>query len=292
MIDRYKTPNAFRQALEARLRRRGGDLQRWRRQVAFERFLARLFFADDVPWMLKGGYALELRLRERARTTQDLDFTIPDTDQIRLGANIDPDLPDKQIVYEALQAAAETELDDLFEFRIHKPDPLVAGAPEGGIRCRIECRLAGRTFEEFRLDVGFGDAVAGSTEKLTGNNLLEFAEIPAARVTVISVVQHLAEKIHAYTYPWEDRPKTRVKDIVDLVLIVGTQQLDPTAVRRALKIVFEHRNTHPLPRQFPEPPEEWAESYQQQSGGYGLSAPTLIDAYRLLVRYWEEWSVI
>jgi hypothetical protein len=43
----YKTAGAFRAALEARLQARaretGVDLQRLRRQVAFDRFLARMF---------------------------------------------------------------------------------------------------------------------------------------------------------------------------------------------------------------------------------------------------------
>jgi hypothetical protein len=68
MPGRYVTPYAFRRALEDRLRqqalREGIDLQRLRRRVAFERLLARLFVEDPPPWILKGGYSLELRLHE------------------------------------------------------------------------------------------------------------------------------------------------------------------------------------------------------------------------------------
>jgi hypothetical protein len=35
----------------------GLDLQRLRRQVAFDRLLCRLFRHADSPWLLKGGYA-------------------------------------------------------------------------------------------------------------------------------------------------------------------------------------------------------------------------------------------
>jgi hypothetical protein len=61
----YKTAGAFRAALEARLliraRETGTDLQRLRRQVAFDRFLARTFSKGPratYPWVLKGGYAM------------------------------------------------------------------------------------------------------------------------------------------------------------------------------------------------------------------------------------------
>ncbi|MEK7340206.1 MAG: hypothetical protein WBD50_08530 [Candidatus Rhabdochlamydia sp.] len=49
----------FRKSLEMRLLKSsqalGQDLQRLRKQVAFERFLARLFKDPDSPWILKGG---------------------------------------------------------------------------------------------------------------------------------------------------------------------------------------------------------------------------------------------
>jgi hypothetical protein len=58
----YKTAGAFRSALEARLQARARDektdLQRLRRQVAFDRLLARLFSKGpkaSYPWVLKGG---------------------------------------------------------------------------------------------------------------------------------------------------------------------------------------------------------------------------------------------
>ena len=67
---KYATPAAFRRALEDRLqaiaKKEGIDLQRLRRQVAFDRLLARLFPAGDskqLPWVLKGGYAMELRMK-------------------------------------------------------------------------------------------------------------------------------------------------------------------------------------------------------------------------------------
>jgi hypothetical protein len=51
------------------------DLQRWRREVPFDRLLARLFARPNAPWVLKGGYAMELRIKE-ARATKDIDLTI------------------------------------------------------------------------------------------------------------------------------------------------------------------------------------------------------------------------
>jgi hypothetical protein len=36
----------------------GGEIQRFRRQAAFDRLLCRLFQDQTSPWLLKGGYAI------------------------------------------------------------------------------------------------------------------------------------------------------------------------------------------------------------------------------------------
>ena len=76
----YASAAAFRVALETRLKAisttEGIDLQRLRRQVSFDRLLARFFVEKNAPWLLKGGYAMELRLR-MPRTTKDIDISLP-----------------------------------------------------------------------------------------------------------------------------------------------------------------------------------------------------------------------
>jgi Nucleotidyl transferase AbiEii toxin, Type IV TA system len=78
----YAGPAAFRMALEARLaagaRETGVDLNRLRRRVVFERLLVRLDDAQSGRWVLKGGMALEVRWRDRARATRDLDLATRD----------------------------------------------------------------------------------------------------------------------------------------------------------------------------------------------------------------------
>ena len=74
----YANAEAFRNALEDRLRtvaqERGVQIQGLRLKVAIERLLARLFVEKDPPWLLKGGYAMELRFRPKARTMSDIDL--------------------------------------------------------------------------------------------------------------------------------------------------------------------------------------------------------------------------
>ena len=74
---KYQTAGALLAALSDRLKQKskkeGLDIQRLRRLVVFDRFLLRLFSKTPSPWILKGGYAMELRIRN-SRTTKDLAF--------------------------------------------------------------------------------------------------------------------------------------------------------------------------------------------------------------------------
>ncbi len=288
----YKNPEAFRQALEARLRsqaeREGLDLQWLRRQAAFERLLARVFHQPDTVWLLKGGYAMELRLRQRARTTLDMDLMIADTTALRLVTDASPEEPIPDIAHDHLQELASIDLEDFFQYVITKPKA-ISTAPEGGMRCSVECRVAGRTFANFHLDIGLGDFVLGEPEWVTGRELLAFAGIPAVRVPILPAAQQIAEKFHAYTYPWAERTNTRVKDLVDIILLFETQVLDEDELlQEAVHATFSHRGTHPVPEHLPPPPEEWAKAFAALADELDLSIKTLDDAFSYVRERWNR----
>ncbi|HQK19684.1 MAG TPA: hypothetical protein PLJ27_19650, partial [Polyangiaceae bacterium] len=72
----YASPEAFKQALEQRLRssaKTGAEFARKRQLLVFDRFLARIVAVLGNAVTLKGGLALEFRL-DRARTTKDIDL--------------------------------------------------------------------------------------------------------------------------------------------------------------------------------------------------------------------------
>src|SRR5438552_10159461 len=198
MVSRYATATAFRMALEERLNRQahseGVDIMRLRRMVAFERFLARLFAGQDPPWLLKGGYSLELRLHGRARATKDIDLTIPNVIVVS-GQSVDQ----SDAIRERLQDASDLDLGDWFRFRVGAAIEDIEAAPYGGARFPVEALLAGRLFVRFRVDVAVGDAVVSVPEQLTGHHLLDFAGIPPVLVAALPKDQHFAEKVHSYS---------------------------------------------------------------------------------------------
>lgn len=292
MIGPYETPYAFRMSLEERLRnqsrQQGIDLLRLRRRVAFERLLARLFLDTDPPWLLKGGYALELRLAYQARSTRDLDLSVPEPKRLDLSSEEGISQARADKLHEHLQLAAERDLDDAFRFLIRAPRGELTGAPGGGVRCGVEARLAGRIFAQFHVDVGLGDPKLGVPAWVEGDSFLNFAGIPAVRIPVIPAAQQFAEKIHAYTFPWQDRDNTRVKDLVDLVLLVHSSLVEAAQVRQALQATFSFRATHPLMAELPEPPEIWSESFQALAIELGLPVQDLEQAHTYLSAFWRS----
>ena len=135
----YATAGAFRKALEERLRTAAlteqVDLNRLRRQVSFDRLLARLFREEPAPWALKGGYALELRFK-MARATVDIDLTLPHL----VATMADGDA--NQAVRAMLQNKADLALGDWFEYVIGPPAMDLTAAPYGGSRYSVEAREA------------------------------------------------------------------------------------------------------------------------------------------------------
>ena len=114
------------------------DLQRIRRKVAFERFLARLFAKQPYPWVLKGGYSLEVRFNH-SRATKDLDLGT----RVKIQGSTSEQLV---ILLAELQTRAFLPLEDHFLFRVETAVKLIESAPYGGFRFPIHSMIAGRLF--------------------------------------------------------------------------------------------------------------------------------------------------
>jgi len=261
----YATAGAFRRALEERLRRASLtdqiDPNRLRRQVSFDRLLARLFREEPAPWVLKGGYALELRFKS-ARSTVDIDLTVQRVETTAASGDTN------QVIRAMLQSAADISLGDWFEFTVGPASMDLTAAPYGGARYPVEARMDERTFARFHVDAGVGDVVMRPLETIVCRDWLGFAGIESSRVLMIAREQQFAEKIHAYTLP-RNAANSRVKDLVDLALLIGSGQLDKRRILEALRLTFERRKTHDLASLVP-PPADWQIPFQALAEECGL----------------------
>lgn len=283
---RYASPDAFRMALEARFKQLhpndSSGIQRLRKRVVFERFLGRLQATPDGPWFLKGAVALELRFGNRSRATRDLDLGLD------LALQDDVDLSQGE-VGERLRAAATCPLEDFFTFSIPADREEVLPIPHvRAYRFGVRAFLADRPFEDFSVDVGTEISLVAPAEEISESGTLVFAGLTPRRFRVISLPQHFAEKIHAFTRPWEDRENTRVKDLVDIALILEMAQPDPGVTRFTLESVFGGRESHPLPSRIPDPPDSWAATYARDSAGINLASTEIDEAMELLRNFWSN----
>ncbi|MFJ9719270.1 nucleotidyl transferase AbiEii/AbiGii toxin family protein [Streptomyces sp. NPDC101213] len=278
----YKDAAALRRALEARLKRQsdddGTDLGRLRRRAVFDRLAARLSADPEGEWILKGGAALEFRLRDRARATKDLDLATRSSDV------------DGNTVRDALLDALGEDPDgDWFTFRVASPVALAAdtgGRPAW--RFSVEARLAGKPFAGVRLDVAARGEEVAATEPLPLLGVLEFAGIPARAIEAVDRRQHFAEKLHAFTRDYGDRPNTRVKDLADLILLIETGLLPNHELHDVVRHVFTVRATHPLPYPLPDPPPLWRDTYPPLANGLTETAPSLDAALDVLRTFWTK----
>jgi len=279
MITNFKSAADFRKSLEARLKNRstGDNLQRLRRRVAFDRLLARLFSSDEQQFFLKGGYAMELRLKT-ARATKDIDLT-------SLKRTEDSNQLLSSMILEDLRQLAKQDLGDFFIYQIGEAQLDLDNAPYGGARYPVTSLLDGKVFVRFQLDVG-ADAIVTHTETLQGTDWLGYCGIPSPIFTMISVEQQFAEKLHAYTLP-RQRPNTRVKDLVDMVLLLKMRSLELATLEKALQLIFKVRDTHPIPQQIDPPPLSWNDPYKELASECSLTM-TLSDAYAEIVNSYSQ----
>ncbi|MBW1951309.1 MAG: nucleotidyl transferase AbiEii/AbiGii toxin family protein [Deltaproteobacteria bacterium] len=267
---KYSSGRAFRQALEAHLRvlsqRRGIPLLRLRKMVAFDRLLVRLIADQPEGWLLKGGLALQFRLGDRARTTMDVDL------HSALGM---------QEARASLQRAALRDLGDWFQFEVGQPRAATA-LPEGGLRFPMRALLDGRTFEAFHLDLGLGDPVLEEPEWVAGPSLLEFAGIAPTSFPCYPLSQQIAEKLHALTRPYAGGEGSRVRDLVDLLLIAEMAYLEAVSLWTAIHATFRARETHAIPHVLPQPPSDWQRPYRRLAEEVGLQWLDLSEASEAL----------
>ena len=286
---RYATAGDFRRALEDRLQdiaaKEAIDLQRLRRQVAFDRLLARLFQVAQplaLPWVLKGGYAMELRIKA-ARSTKDIDLTMRSVSDS--GDNEDDGK--NLVVLEKLQEAVAFGSDDFFVYTIGESIADLDAAPYGGARFPVEARLDGRMFVGFHVDVGIGDAVIEPLEVIEGRDWLGFAGIASPSLYMIPREQQFAEKLHAYTLPRRGPANTRVRDLVDMVLLIHSGTLSKAKVAEAIRVTFDRRRTHTVPNVVPQPPADWQRPYGALARECSLSGQ-LEDTFASLREFMES----
>lgn len=271
---------SYAQRIRNRSEAEGIDAGRLHRNLVFQRILARVARADG--WVLKGGFCLEVRLALEARTTVDLDLA---TREVFEGAG-----EDLQDTLDELLAAEVDE--DEFTFDVAQPRRVNMLGDRDAWRIRVTARVDGQVFQDVTLDV-----VSQFTELAGAVEALEIAPPVAApglrpvRVAAVDVDQHAAEKLHAMMRVYAgERPSSRTKDLVDLVLLLEAGLLDAHRLADRLAVVYGERDGTAPPEALAPLPAGWEQDYPALLGQHELTvtAQTAASAYELVRDLYQQ----
>jgi hypothetical protein len=111
--------------------------------------------------------------------------------------------------------------------------------------------------------------------------------VPTIDVEIVDVNRHAAEKLHAMSREFGDRDNSRVRDLVDVVLLVEHEMLTPAAVADAVTLVWAEREHTAPPTRMPSLPGSWPTRYELAATEHGLATVTFPDAVALVNELWH-----
>lgn len=231
------SPAAFRRSLGDRLRaeskHRGRPTADLRREFVFQRFLGRVFARPGGRWVLKGGTGLLVRIQE-ARHSKDVDLVVP-------GESFDLDE-----AVGALRSDIAHDAGDQLTFGIDsvvRPDDGQSAA-----MLRVTCYAGAAPFERFTIDLSTRTHLVAAVDRVRPRPVLELAEAePLPRFVLYPLPDQVADKVCAMygRYGATNKSSTRYRDLVDLVLIATTNELDAALTMRAITTETSRMKLHP-----------------------------------------------
>jgi len=105
---------------------------------------------------------------------------------------------------------------------------------------------------------------------------------------VIDVSRHAAEKFHAMTRVFGDRENSRVRDLVDIVILDEHEMLSSDALTVAIERVWHEREGASPPARLPSPPASWRPRFEAQATAHGLRTTSFDDALGRIARLWPR----
>ena len=146
--------------------------------------LERATGADGPRFIVKGGVALELRLRDRARATKDIDIVLRDT---------------KADLADTLEQALTGEAYQGFSFR-RKGQPLLLD--NGTVNMAFAVTYRGQPWTSISVDIARAEAGESEVEWVEAIALTDaFGVTGPALLPCLPVRFHVAQKLHGLTLP-------------------------------------------------------------------------------------------
>lgn len=105
---------------------------------------------------------------------------------------------------------------------------------------------------------------------------------------MVDVHRHAAEKFHAMLRDFGDRENSRVRDLVDLALLIEHDLLDAARVASAVVQVWAERDSTTPPKLLPPLPATWPDRYERLAADHDLALTSFAAAVEAVQRLWAD----
>jgi hypothetical protein len=166
-----------------------------------------------------------------------------------------------------LRAAVSEPLDDFLTFSLGPSSALADGL---GVRVPMTAATGATLFERFSVDVSVELRLVGRPELIKPNPVIDMpgtSDLP--RFRLYPVADQIADKVCAMVETHRGRPSSRYRDLVDLVLLLRTQNMSAADLTAALRSEARRRSISVSGRvEIPGP--AWRIEYPKQAAAHGL----------------------
>lgn len=208
--------------------------------------------------LLKGGVAIELRLKLRARATKDIDLiVVPEGD-----ADVVDALED---------ALADPHLD--FTFRLVDVEQ-IAHTPAR--RMDVKMTYKHKPWATLRVEASPPEVNAVEAEQISAFSLTQLGLDGPEYVACQSLRYQIATKLHAVTERFPDRENDRYRDLIDLLLLAELAP-DLSRVAAACHEIFDVRAMHAWPPRLTIEPS-WPAQYAALAAEHDFAVADVRDA--------------
>lgn len=244
------------------------------RLECFRRFLSRVFSeGGDSEWLLKGGTGMLARLPS-TRTTLDIDL-------YRKGFTLDQALAE-------LRRLAEIDLGDHFRFVYARHTNSIDGEEQpytDGYRVAFGVYIGARKKSTLHVDLAIGAGLTAPVTTIKPATALDLPRLVSHDYRLYPVVDQIADKVCATMATYGDRPSSREKDLVDLVVLAVTQEVNGSDLAFAITSEARRRSMEPFTTFVA--PAAWGLRYVRmaKSVPYCAEYRTVADARELMATF-------
>lgn len=214
----------------------------------FNRFLSRVFSeGPDSEWLLKGGTGMLARVPS-TRATLDIDL-------YRNGYGLDEAVAD-------LRRLAEQDLGDHFRFVYVGHREILAGNQQpyaDGYRVDFDTYIGAQRKGRIGIDLSTWAGLTAEPSVAAPASALDLPRLVGFDYRLYPVVDQIADKVCATMHRYGERPSSREKDLIDLVVLAVTHDIDGAALSTAITTEIRRRRMEPFERFVV--PAEWGPAY-------------------------------